>query len=255
MSLILHSPNPCVCPCALCACITQRHQHQHRQARGIAFVSFVSAGAVLQAVALDNDLFGDRNVKVKKAAPNTQQKKHSDSDDKPAKAREGDYWKGQGGEGGGAGGGVCFDFKRGACTRGAACRFAHDNDTDGGDDDKEAGKSLDTSKRADEGNGRHREKGSFSSSAGGGTTSRRDNRRSPSDERRRHRNRSYSNERRRDRSYSRERRRRRDRDNDDRGESRRRCDDDGDGSSRRKGGSPSRRSRSPKRQKSHRRSP
>ena len=38
-----------------------------------------------------------------------------------------------GGFGGGGGGrGICFDWQKGQCTRGAACRFSHDGDGGGG---------------------------------------------------------------------------------------------------------------------------
>merc|ERR1719148_526757 len=39
----------------------------------------------------------------------------------------GGYGGGMGGGGGGGGYGVCYDFQKGQCTRGPACRFAHDN--------------------------------------------------------------------------------------------------------------------------------
>jgi hypothetical protein len=102
------------------------------QARGIAFVSTTSAASLLQVVALDGDLCEDRNVKVKRADP-PKDSGGGRSGGGGERSKEGDYWKGRGGDGAGGGtgggtGGVCFDFQKGKCDRGDACRFKHQAD-------------------------------------------------------------------------------------------------------------------------------
>ena len=73
-------------------------------ARGIAFVSFTTVNALLQCVAMDGDLLGDRNVKVKRAEQRKKQAPRRAGEEGNGRAeqegggggrrgREGDYWK------------------------------------------------------------------------------------------------------------------------------------------------------------------
>jgi hypothetical protein len=95
---------------------------------------------------MDGELCGERNVKVKKAD------KPTDKSAGSRPAREGEYWQetANGSVEGGSGGGVCFDFQKGTCGRGSACRYSHEpavgvgrggghfesRDRDGSDDKK-----------------------------------------------------------------------------------------------------------------------
>jgi len=110
-------------------------QEHEGQARGIAFVSTTSQSSLLQVIALDGDLCEDRNVKVKRADPPKQKDTSTSSTGGGGieRTKEGDYWKSRGGDGAGGGGkgggssGVCFDYQKGKCDRGDACRFKHED--------------------------------------------------------------------------------------------------------------------------------
>ena len=59
--------NPSLKPETISRVSIPMSREEEGMARGIAFVSFTTVNALLQCVAMDGDLLGDRNVKVKRA--------------------------------------------------------------------------------------------------------------------------------------------------------------------------------------------